>query len=563
MSKTIIGAEAVLRSLICEEVDTIFGYPGGQIMLVYDKLYDYTDKLHHILARHEQGAIHSAQAYARVSGKTGVSIATSGPGATNLITGLADALIDSTPLVCIVGQVGAHLLGTDAFQEADVMGITTPVTKWNYQITCAQEIPEIIAKAFYIANTGRPGPVMIDLTRTAQMGELEFEHKKCHFIRSYNPIIEINKSQIAESVKLINQSKQPFALVGQGVTLANAEAELSQLLEKADIPFAWTLLGKGAMPTHHPLNMGMLGMHGHYAANKKTNECDVLIAIGMRFDDRVTSDIKSYAKQAKIIHLEIDKSEINKNIKVHTPVLGHLKDTLPLITQSITPTKHTAWIESFKPFADEEFAKVVQPALQSQNTLPSMVNAVLTISNAAQGNAILVTDVGQHQMMAARYFSVNFPRSVVTSGGLGTMGFGLPAAIGAKIGAKDKEVVLFVGDGGIQMTIQELGTILQEEIDVKIVILNNGFLGMVRQWQELFHQKRYTSTPLVNPDFMKIAEAYNITSQRVNKTEDLSSAAQNMMKHKGAFLLEIQVQAEENVFPMVPAGMSLDTIRFA
>ncbi|MGL4908099.1 MAG: biosynthetic-type acetolactate synthase large subunit [Bacteroidales bacterium] len=562
MGKKVTGADALLLSLIEEGIDTIFGYPGGQIIPVYDKMYDYTDKLRHILARHEQGAIHAAQGYARVSGKTGVTLATSGPGATNLITGLADALMDSTPLVCIVGQVSAHLLGTDAFQEADVIGISTPVTKWNYQITNAQEVPEIIAKAFYIASTGRQGPVMIDFTRNAQIGDCDFEYKKCHFIRSYNPIIEIDNNQIAEAAKFINEADKPFALVGQGVSLAQAETELQQFLEKADIPFGWTLLGKAAMPTQHPLNMGMLGMHGHYATNKKTNECDVLIAIGMRFDDRVTSDLNTYAKQAKIIHLEIDKAEVNKNVKTDAPVLGHLKDSLPLLTKNINKAKHTAWLDSFKPLAQEEFTKVVLPAMQPNEDLPTMVDTVLSINDITKGDAILVTDVGQHQMIAARYFSVNHPRSIVTSGGLGTMGFGLPAAIGAKVGAPDKEVVLFVGDGGIQMSIQELGIILQEQIDIKIVILNNGFLGMVRQWQELFYNKRYTSTPLVSPDFMKIADAYSITAQKVSKKGDLQTAAQTMMTHKGAFLLEVQVKGESNVFPMVPAGMSFDHIRF-
>ncbi len=561
--KKVNGSEALMLSLIEENVDTIFGYPGGQIMPVYDALYNHTDRLHHILTRHEQGAAHAAQGYARVSGKVGVCIATSGPGATNLITGIADAMVDSTPIVCIVGQVGSHLLGTDAFQETDFIGISMPVTKWNYQITSADEVAHIMAKAFYIARTGRPGPVLIDFTKNAQLGECEFHYEKCRYIRSYIPVPQVDQSEVDTAAKLINEAKKPFALIGQGVTLANAEKEVVAFLEKANIPFGWTLLGKSAIPANHPLNMGMLGMHGNYAPNKKTNECDVLIAIGMRFDDRVTSDVNTYAKQAKVVHLEIDKAEISKIIKADAPVLGSVKDSLPLLTQAVNATKHTEWIDSFKPFCKEEVDKVINPLLHPASGAITMGEAVSKVSEKTAGNAILVTDVGQQQMIAARYFNVNQPRSVVTSGGLGTMGYGLPSAMGAKMAAPDREVVLFVGDGGIQMTIQELGTIMQENIGVKIVLLNNGFLGMVRQWQELFHDKRYSSTPLVSPDFVKVAEAYNISGKRVIDRKDLDGAIDEMLKHKGPYLLEVGVQPEGNVFPMIPGGAPLDKIRFA
>ncbi len=551
-----------MLSLIEENVDTIFGYPGGQIIPVYDAMYGYADKLRHILTRHEQGAVHAAQGYARASGKVGVCIATSGPGATNLITGIADAMIDSTPLVCIVGQVASSLLGTDAFQETDFIGISMPVTKWNYQITRADEVADIIAKAFYIARSGRPGPVLLDFTKNAQVAECDFRYEKCRYIRSYIPVPQVKNDEVAAAAKAINEAKKPFALVGQGVTLANAEKEVIDFLEKADIPFGWTLLGKSAVPTNHPLNTGMLGMHGSYAANKKTNECDVLIAIGMRFDDRVTSDVNTYAKQAKIVHLEIDKAEINKNIKADFPVLASVKDSLPLLTQAVNAAKHREWFESFLPLANEEFEKVASLQLHPAGSAISMGEAVNCVSEKTAGNAILVTDVGQQQMVAARYFDINQPRSVVTSGGLGTMGFGLPSAMGAKVAAPDREVILFVGDGGIQMTIQELGTIMQENIGVKIVLLNNGYLGMVRQWQELFFGKRYSATPLANPDFVKIAEAYNIESRRVIDRKDLSAAVDEMLKHSGAFLLEVAVQPEGNVFPMIPAGAPLESVRF-
>lgn len=551
-----------MLSLIEENVDTIFGYPGGQIIPVYDRMYYYANRIRHILARHEQGAVHAAQGYARVSGKTGVVIATSGPGATNLTTGLADAMIDSTPLVCIVGQVGAPFLGTDAFQETDFIGISMPVTKWSYQITNAAEVSQVIAKAFYIAGSGRPGPVVIDFTRNAQAGSCDFRYQKCTFIRSYVPIPRVKAEEVAVAAAAISGAKKPFALVGHGVELAGAGKELAAFLEKADIPFGWTLLGKSVVPADHPLNMGMLGMHGSYAPNKKTNECDVLIAVGMRFDDRITSRLNAYAKQAKVVHLEIDKAEVNKNVKADFPVLADLKESLPLLTQAVAEAKHTEWISSFKPYADHEQAKVITPQLHPDKGDITMGEAVDRVSKRAGGKAILVTDVGQQQMVAMRYFEVKQPRSVVTSGGLGTMGFGLPAAIGAKVAAPDREVVLFVGDGGIQMTFQELGVIMQEDVRVKIVLLNNSFLGMVRQWQELFFGKRYVATPMLNPDFVKLAEAYSIRGRRVTERAALDAAVDEMFAHKGAYLLEVAVQPEGNVFPMVPAGASLEEIRF-
>ncbi|MDR0567264.1 MAG: biosynthetic-type acetolactate synthase large subunit [Prevotellaceae bacterium] len=558
----VTGSEAFLLSLIKENVDTIFGYPGGTIMPVYDRLYYHTDRLRHILTRHEQGAVHAAQGYARVSGKTGVVIATSGPGATNLTTGLADAMIDSTPLVCIVGQVGSPLLGTDAFQETDFIGISMPITKWNYQITDAAEVPHIIAKAFYIARSGRPGPVVVDFTKNAQVGSCDFRYEKCSFVRSYVPTPQVNEAEVAAAAAAINGAQKPFALVGQGVELANAEKELLALLEKADIPFGWTLLGKSVAPSNHPLNMGMLGMHGGYAPNKKTNECDVLIAIGMRFDDRITSDTSAYARQAKVVHLEIDRAEISKSIKADFPVLANLKESLPLLAQAVSEARRAGWISSFEPYAAQEFARVIAPQLHPGKGAITMGEAVHQISQKTGGKAILATDVGQQQMVAARYFEVAQPRSIVTSGGLGTMGFGLPAAIGAKVAAPNREVVLFVGDGGIQMTIQELGTIMQEQIGVKMVLLNNGFLGMVRQWQELFFGRRYVATPMVNPDFVKLAEAYGIRGRRVSERAELRDAVDEMFAYSGAYLLEVAVQPEGNVFPMIPAGASLDNIRF-
>jgi acetolactate synthase-1/2/3 large subunit len=531
---------------------------------VYDALYGYGDRLRHILARHEQGAIHAAQGYARVSGKVGVVFATSGPGATNLITGLADAMVDSTPLVCVVGQVVANLLGTDAFQETDFIGISMPITKWNYQVTSADELPRIMAKAFYIAQSGRPGPVVVDFTKNAQVGACDFRYEKCSFVRSYVPAPPVKREEVQAAAEAIARAERPFALVGQGVVLAKAEAALVALLEKADIPFGWTLLGKTAVADDHPLNMGMLGMHGSYAANVKTNECDLLIAIGMRFDDRVTSDVGAYARQAKVVHLEIDKSEISKNVKADYPVLANLADSLPLLAEAVPAARRAAWRASFEACHAQEQQRVVAPQLHpAAGEAISMGEAIGSISGKTHGEAILATDVGQQQMMAARYFAVRRPRSVVTSGGLGTMGFGLPAAIGAKVAAPEREVVLFVGDGGIQMTLQELGTIMQEGIGVKIVVLNNGYLGMVRQWQELFFGKRYSATVIASPDYVQLAAAYGIAGRRVADRSLLDEATSEMLAHRGAYLLDIAVQPEGNVFPMIPAGAPLSKTMFS
>ena len=494
MNKEISGAEALIQSLVAEGVETIFGYPGGAIMPVYDALYDFRDKVNHILTRHEQGATHAAQGYARVSGKVGVSLVTSGPAATNAITGVADALLDSTPLVVISGQVGTSLLGTDAFQEIDVVGITQPITKWSYQIRYAKDIPWAVARAFYIARNGRPGPVVLDFAKSAQTEMIEFEYKPCTYIRSYMPYPKIKESQIEEAAKLINNAKKPYALVGQGVILGGAEQELKEFLEKADIPAASTLLGLSAMPSDFRLNKGFLGMHGNVAPNMKTNECDVLIAIGMRFDDRVTGDLNTYAKQAKIVHLDIDQSELGKNVPVDAPVLGSVKESLPALTAKINPAKHTEWIESFAEFDKQEYDAVIEKEVYRTEGKITMGEIVHKISEAAEHKAVIVTDVGQNQMMAARYSQYTQTRSLVTSGGLGTMGFGLPAAMGAKVGAPDRTVCMFAGDGGFQMTIQELGTIMQEKLGVKMIVMDNRFLGMVRQWQELFFDERYSFT---------------------------------------------------------------------
>lgn len=559
--KKVKGSEAVLLSLIEEGVEIMFGYPGGNIMPIYDSLYDHQKKIRHILTRHEQGATHAAQGYARTTGKVGVCMATSGPGATNLITGIADAMLDSTPMVCITGQVGSLLLGTDAFQETDVIGITMPVTKWNYQVTKAADIAGAIAKAFYIARTGRPGPVLIDITKDAQFAEVEFKYKKCEGIRSYVPVPKFDLEKIEEAANLINKAEKPLALIGQGVILGGAEKEVTAFLEKAGIPFAWTLLGLSAIPTDHPLNIGMLGMHGNYGPNKLTNECDVLIGIGMRFDDRVTGDVKRYAKQAKVIHMEIDPAEVNKNVKSSVAVLGDVKETLPLLTEKVKPNLHHEWVQEFKKCMQIETDKVITKDMYPEKPGLSMGEVIRRINENAKGEAILVTDVGQHQMVAARYTKFNNTRSIVTSGGLGTMGFGLPAAIGAKLGCPDKQVVTIIGDGGFQMTIQELGTIFQTGAAVKIVILNNDFLGMVRQWQQLFFDKRYSSTEMINPDFLMIAKGYCIDGQRVSKREDLDDAVKKMLDHNGPYLLEVKVEKEGNVFPMVPAGCSVSEIR--
>ncbi len=556
----VTGAEAIMLSLINEGVDTIFGYPGGAIMPAYDALMNYSDKLRHILTRHEQGAIHAAQGYARVTGRTGVCMATSGPGATNLITGIADAQIDSTPLVCITGQVSAGLLGTDAFQETDVIGISMPVTKWNYLITKAEEIPEIIAQAFYIAQTGRPGPVLIDIAKNAQFGELDFEYRKCIRMRSYIAEPRISLDNLKAAAALINKSKKPYILAGQGIILGEAENEFLQFVEKSGIPVAWTILGACALPKEHPLNVGMLGMHGNYSTNIKTNECDLLIAVGMRFDDRVTGDVKRYARQAKIIHLEIDKAEINKVVKVDIPIHGDVKDTLPLLTKLIEKRSHEQWLREFKEIDKIEFEKVIQHDLHPVKPGLTMGEVIHLINEKTKGDAIAVTDVGQHQMFASRYFNHKNNRSFVTSGGLGTMGFGLPAAHGAKIGAPDKQVILFVGDGGLQMTIQELGTINQTQAAVKIVLLNNKYLGMVRQWQQLFFDRRYSETYLLNPDFIKVAEGFGIRGKKVLERPELESAIQEMLDYKGPYLLEVSIEKEDNVFPMVPTGASVSDI---
>ncbi|MDI9539063.1 MAG: biosynthetic-type acetolactate synthase large subunit [Bacteroidota bacterium] len=557
----ITGSEAVVRSLLNEGVDLIFGYPGGAIMPVYDALYKVQKELHHILVRHEQGAIHAAQGYARVTGKVGVAIVTSGPGATNAVTGIADAMIDSTPLVVISGQVASGLLGTDAFQETDVVGVTLPITKWNYQVKKAEDIPYAIARAFYIARSGRPGPVLIDITKDAQFASLDYVYNPIHYIRSYTPVPDVNLDQIKEAARLINLSKKPLALIGQGIILGNAEQELREFLEKTGIPAAWTLLGLSALPSDHPLNVGMLGMHGNYGPNIKTNEADLIIAIGMRFDDRVTGDLKSYAKNAKVIHLEIDVAEINKNVHADAPVIGNVKDTLPLLTASVSPNSFPEWVEEFRACYRIEYDRIIKSQLNPAKEGLTMGEVVNKVSEACNHDAVIVTDVGQHQMMASRYFKFKQTRSVVTSGGLGTMGFGLPAAMGAKLGAPDREVVLFVGDGGFQMTVQELGTIHQTKIPVKIVLLNNNFLGMVRQWQELFFDSRYSFTKLINPDFQTLAKAYSIETVKVTKREDLDDAIKQMVNHDGAFLLEVVVEQEGNVFPMVPSGASVSDIR--
>ncbi|MBC7401318.1 MAG: biosynthetic-type acetolactate synthase large subunit [Mucilaginibacter sp.] len=556
------GSVALLEALIAEGVDTIFGYPGGAIMPIYDALYDYNDKLNHILVRHEQGGTHAGQGYARTSGKVGVVFATSGPGATNLVTGLADAQIDSTPLVCITGQVFAHLLGTDAFQETDVINITTPVTKWNYQVTDANEIPEVIAKAFYIAKSGRPGPVLIDITKNAQIQLFDYEgYTKCEHIRSYRPKPIVRTQYVEQAAALINQAKKPFILFGQGVLLGSAEQEFKAFVEKSGIPAAWTVLGAGAIPTDHPLNVGMLGMHGNYGPNVLTNECDVLIAIGMRFDDRVTGRLDKYAKQAQVIHLDIDPAEIDKNVKTTVPVWGDCKETLPLLTALVEEKKHTEWVNLFNDYTRKEIEAVIHDELNPTSGEMTMGEVIKQLNDLTKGEAIIVTDVGQHQMVACRYAKFNNTRSNVTSGGLGTMGFALPAAIGAKYGAQDRTVVAIIGDGGFQMTCQELGTIMQSGVDVKIIILNNRFLGMVRQWQELFNDRRYSFVDIQSPDFVALAAAYRIPGKCINEREELQGALKQMLDNKGSFLLEVMVTKENNVFPMVPQGCSVSEIR--
>lgn len=558
----VTGSVALLDALIAENTEVVFGYPGGAIMPIYDALYDYKDKINHILVRHEQGGIHAGQGFARTSGKVGVVFATSGPGATNLVTGLADAMIDSTPLVCITGQVFAHLLGTDAFQETDVINITTPVTKWNFQVTDATEIPEVISKAFYIARSGRPGPVLIDITKNAQIQKFDYSgYIPCNHIRSYRPKPIVRKEYIKEAADLINQAKKPLILFGQGVILGEAEKEFQAFIEKSDIPSAWTLLGAGAIPTDHPLNVGMLGMHGNYGPNVLTNECDVLIAIGMRFDDRVTGRLDKYAKQAKVVHLDIDPSEIDKNVKTTVPVWGDCKETLPLLTELIEEKKHTDWRNKFKEYTQMEVDAVIKAELEPQSGELTMGEVINKLNELTDGDAVIVTDVGQHQMVACRYSKLNKTRSNVTSGGLGTMGFALPAAIGAKYGAPDRPVVAVIGDGGFQMTLQELGTIMQYGVDVKILILNNNFLGMVRQWQELFNDERYSFVDIQSPDFVALAAAYGIKGKSISNRDDISSSLKEMLNSKGSFLLEVMVTKKNNVFPMVPQGCSVSEIR--
>lgn len=556
------GGVALLEAFLAEGVETIFGYPGGAIMPIYDALYDYNDQLKHILVRHEQGAIHAAQGYARTSGKTGVVFATSGPGATNLVTGLADALIDSTPLVCITGQVFAHLLGTDAFQETDIINITTPITKWNYQVTDASEIPAVLAKAFFIAESGRPGPVLIDITKNAQLQKFDYSgYEKCSFIRSYRPKPIVRKEYIEQAAKLINASEKPFVIFGQGVILGKAEKEFKAFIEKAGIPAACTILGLSALPSDHPLNVGMLGMHGNYAPNVLTNECDVLIAVGMRFDDRVTGRLDKYAKQAKIIHLDIDPAEIDKNVKATVPVWGDCKETLPLLTEVIDQKLYPQWLQKFKALEQEEIEACIYKELNPSGEELTMGEVINVLNELTSGNAIIVTDVGQHQMVACRYAKFNQTKSNITSGGLGTMGFALPAAIGAKYGAPNRTVVAIIGDGGFQMTIQELGTIMQSNVDVKILILNNRFLGMVRQWQELFHSKRYSFVDIESPDFVQVAKGYRIPGKSISERNELKNALREMLNHEGAYLLEVMVGKENNVFPMVAAGTSVSEIR--
>lgn len=560
-TETIPGSEVLIRSLIAEGVDTIFGYPGGAIMPVFDALYDHKDKIRHILVRHEQGALHAAQGYARVSEKVGVALVTSGPGATNAITGITDAMMDSTPLVVISGQVNSTLLGSDAFQEADVIGVTQPITKWAYQVRRAEDIAWAVSRAFYIASSGRPGPVVLDIAKDAQVLKCDYTYQKTTFLRSYHPLPEVEEDKIKMAADLINSAKKPFALVGQGVILGNAEEELRAFLEKGGIPFGSTILGLSSMPSDHPLNRGMLGMHGNVAPNIKTNECDVLIAIGMRFDDRVTGDLKTYAKQAKVIHFDIDLAEMDKNVKTTVKVLGDAKQTLPMVTRLIEKKSYPEWLEEFKPYEQKEYDCIIKNELYPENGGEIKMGEVVNkITEATQNKAICVTDVGQHQMMATRYFKYNQSRSMVTSGGLGTMGFGLPAGIGAKYGAPDRTVCIFVGDGGLQMTIQEFGTIMEYGIDVKIILLNNNFLGMVRQWQELFFDERYSETHLKNPDFIKIADAYNIKGRKVTQRVELDAAIQEMLQHKGAYLLEVVVETKGMVYPMVPAGGNITNI---
>lgn len=559
--ESITGSEIVMRSLIAEGVNTIFGYPGGAIMPIYDALFDHHDSLNHILVRHEQGAIHAAQGFARASGRVGVVFATSGPGATNLVTGLADAQIDSTPLVCITGQVFAHLLGTDAFQETDVINITTPVTKWNYQVTDASEIAETLAKAFYLAASGRPGPVVVDITKNAQMQKVDFEgYKKCDHVRSYRPKPIVRKEYIEQAAELINNAERPFVIFGQGVILGKAEKEFARFIEKGGLPAAWTIMGMSAIPTDHPLAVGMLGMHGNYGPNLLTNECDVLIAVGMRFDDRVTGRLDKYAKQAKVIHLDIDPAEIDKNVKSTVPVWGDCRETLPMLTELLEAKVYPKWLQKFRDCQQKEEAKVIHPELHPESDILTMGEVIRVLNELTDSQAIVVTDVGQHQMVACRYATMKNSKSNITSGGLGTMGFALPAAIGAKFGAPERTVVAVIGDGGFQMTIQELGTIMQFKPNVKLLILNNNYLGMVRQWQQLFHERRYSFVDIQSPDFVQVAKGYGIAGESISKRDQLRDALKKMLEHDSSYLLEVMVGKENNVFPMVPQGRGVAEI---
>jgi acetolactate synthase-1/2/3 large subunit len=563
-TENITGSEAVIKILLAEKVKTVFGYPGGAIMPIYDALYDYQDKINHILVRHEQGSVHAAEGFATTSGEVGVVFATSGPGATNLVTGLANAMIDSTPVVCITGQVFAHLLGTDAFQETDVVNITTPVTKWNYQVTDANEIPSALAKAFYIAKSGRPGPVLIDITKNAQVQKFDFEgYKPCNHIRSYRPKPIVREEYIEQAAEIINEAKKPFVIFGQGVILGNAEKEFKAFIEKGNLPAAWTVLGLSALPTDHPLNVGMLGMHGNYGPNVLTNECDVLIAVGMRFDDRVTGRLDKYAKQAKVIHLDIDPAEIDKNVKTTVPVWGDCKETLPLLTKLIDKKEHTDWLKKFSEFTQKEIDICINKELNPDTEIMTMGEVIKVLNELTKGDAVIVSDVGQHQMVACRYAKFNSSRSNVTSGGLGTMGFGLPAAMGAKLGTPDRTVVAIIGDGGFQMTLQEMGTIMQNNIGIKIIILNNHFLGMVRQWQELFNDRRYSFTNIDSPDFVALSRAYHINAENISERKNLEEGIRKMLETEGPYLLEVKVGKENNVFPMVPQGCSVSEIRLS
>ncbi len=559
----ITGAEAVIRCLLEEDADLIYGYPGGAIMPIYDEIYKFQDQIQHVLTRHEQGATHAAQGFARTSGKVGIAMATSGPGATNLITGIADAQIDSTPMVCITGQVASHLLGSDAFQETDIIGISTPVTKWNYQITKASEIPEIMAKAFYIAKSGRPGPVLIDITKDAQFDTFDFKYEKCTGVRSYQPTPSLDNDQVTAAAEAINAAKKPMIVWGQGVILGEAEKEFKAFVEQSGIPAVWTILGLSALPTQHPLNMGMVGMHGNYGPNMLTNECDVLIAIGMRFDDRVTGNLATYAKQAKVVHLEIDPAEVNKNVKADYPVLANCKESLSALTALVKHKELVDWKAEFSKYMETEIEQVISKDTRPTKEGLTMGESIVAINNATGSDAVIVTDVGQHQMIACRYAEFIRSKSNVTSGGLGTMGFALPAALGAKMGAPDRHVVAVIGDGGYQMTIQELGTIFQTKAAVKIVVLNNDYLGMVRQWQQLFFDRRYASTEMTNPDFVTIAKGYHIPAQRVTKREELQEAVNEMIATEGPYFLEICVEKEDNVFPMIPTGASVSDVRLS